>query len=386
MVSRKPSLYHPAHTSLRILVGFFYRDSLMREIVSVLSEHVVDTVTSPGAVLAAFSDDAMEDGTDNAQPSDRYKLAVGLVTDIVNSPYRQLLVPYFTRVLTFQCGLRARLVSGGTLMRSSFAGDLASGLRNFRPILALLDRFNSISTAYSSVLQSTLAKTLSSVAMKAVTSRISATVDRCGVTQIANDLIDCVLADDQLRHELFAQFLSSERFGDDCAKLRKILTYLFKTASRPSALKFQALFEGGLLRKELAGLQWTPEMDGRGVVSQEWAMRLVTDVVRLFETAQSVARMELGSVSQCQLSAERALSRCFAELPEEGVAAFAKALAVTMNSLLRGGTRDNVPPTKRESMLQSITAVHKVCHAACPLYGSNCIDRVADPMLCLRSL
>jgi hypothetical protein len=329
----------------------------MREIVSVVSEPLIRAGAATDMPL--LGSDSTEVG--ETQQNARYDLALQLLADIASGPFRQLLVPYFTRVLTFQCGLRARLVSGGILARSTFAADLASGRRNYSPILQLLDQFQSITSAYSDLLSGVLSKALSSAALAATTSRVAATVDRCGVTQVANDLIECVLAEDHLRYELFAQFLGTDRFGSSCVKLRKILAYLFRSASRPVALKFQGLFEGGLMKQELSRLEWSPRIDERGVLCPAWATELVSNVAQLFETAQSVARMELAGLPQCLLSAERALACCFAELSEDSVGAFAKALAVTLNALLRSdSSTGGTPPTKRESLLKSVTAVHKV--------------------------
>jgi hypothetical protein len=329
----------------------------MREIVSVVSEPLIRAGAATDMPLLGSDSTEVGDTQQNA----RYDLALQLLADIASGPFRQLLVPCFTRVLTFQCGLRARLVSGGILARSTFAADLASGRRNYSPILHLLDQFQSITSAYSDLLSGVLSKALSSAALTATTSRVAATVDRCGVTQVANDLIECVLAEDHLRYELFAQFLGTDRFGSSCVKLRKILAYLFRSASRPVALKFQGLFEGGLMKQELSRLEWSPRIDERGVLCPAWATELVSNVAQLFETAQSVARMELAGLSQCLLSAERALACCFAELSEESVGAFAKALAVTLDALLRrDSSTGSTPPTKRESLLKSVTAVHKV--------------------------
>jgi hypothetical protein len=329
----------------------------MCEIVSVVSEPLIRAGAATDMPL--LGSDSTEVG--ETQQNARYDLALQLLADIASGPFRQLLVPYFTRVLTFQCGLRARLVSGGILARSTFAADLASGRRNYSPILHLLDQFQSITSAYSDLLSGVLSKALSSAALTATTSRVAATVDRCGVTQVANDLIECVLAEDHLRYELFAQFLGTDRFGSSCVKLRKILAYLFRSASRPVALKFQGLFEGGLMKQELSRLEWSPRSDERGVLCPAWATDLVSNVAQLFETAQSVARMELAGLPQCLLSAERALACCFAELSEDSVGAFAKALAVTLDALLRSdSSTGGTPPTKRESLLKSVTTIPKV--------------------------
>jgi hypothetical protein len=231
---------------------------------------------------------------------------------------------------------------------------------DLNPILSLLERFRTISASYRDILTETLGRALSSAALAALTTRISATVDRCGVTQIANDFIDGVLQQKNLRYELFARFLGTERFQEGSAKLRKILSYLFKNASRAEALKFQDLFEGTLMRTEIARLNFVPQTDECGVIEPSWATELVMAVVRLYETAQSVAQMELVSVPHCHLAAERALRQTFAELPSSSIAAFANALALVLDTLLRAQQEDELLPKQREAALQSVLRVQKV--------------------------
>jgi hypothetical protein len=150
-------------------------------------------------------------------------------------------------------------------------------------------------------------------------------------------------------------------------KLRKVLSYLFKTASRQEALKFQGLFEGSLMKIELARLAFLPVVDARGVILASWAMDLVVSVVKLFETARSVAQLEFAGIPQCSLSAERALRREFGELPSEAKCGFARALAVSLNMLLSGGDSKGAEAVsfgaiKREAVLESIVALQKVSY------------------------
>lgn len=44
-----------------------------------------------------------------------YNHAVKAIRSIAMSPYKKLLVPFFTRPLTFQSGIKAKIVSGGLL-------------------------------------------------------------------------------------------------------------------------------------------------------------------------------------------------------------------------------------------------------------------------------
>lgn len=295
--------------------------------------------------------------------------ALNLLALIAATPFRRLLVPYFTRVAIFHSGLRAKLVSGGVLT-AQVSSIFLSGMRDFDPILRQLDHFKQLSGRYVAVMEQALGASLSATALHEVTSRISATVDRCGVTQIANDLIEFILKQDNLRYELFAHFVGDDRFGERTSKLRKILSYLFKTASRQESAKFQALFEGALMKQELGRLDFTPQFSScswsyspsssPGQVCVRWAVRFVLSLTSMFETAQSVSRLEMLSIPQCHLAAERALVREFAALSSEQVQAIALALAGALNGLLDPTFEKEELPNKKIAAISRILNLQKV--------------------------
>lgn len=326
--------------------------SLMSELVSVVTEMIATKELETAHMHT-------EDGGSVHRNVERFEVALSLIAQIAATPFRRLLVPYFTRVLIFQCGVRAKLVSGG-ILSSKLSTVALSGLQDLSPVVQILDRFKSIATQHNAVLESALGAALSPAALQEITNRITATVDRCGVTQVANDLIELILQQNHLRYELFARFLQADRFGERSLKLRKILSYLFKTASRKEAARFQALFEGNLMAAELQEVDFTPQLKHQRVMSADWALQLVTGVVRLFQTAQSVARLEMLNIPQCHLAAERAMKREFAALPSRSIEVFAKALAAVLDSLLDSSQLPERQPSWKQATLQSVLEVLKV--------------------------
>jgi hypothetical protein len=336
----------------------------MRELLNIITESLASTALTPAMTLE--EEGSASASTTASSTAERVDLAVEILAEIAQTPFRRVLVPYFTRILTFQCGIRARLVSS-SLLATNFSHISTNGALDFNPILALLQQIRAITTGYCKILDRTLGAALTGDAMSALTVRIAATVDRCGVTQIANDLIDCILQQKTLRYELFAHFLGAGRFDETSVKLRKVLSYLFKTASRQEALKFQSLFEGSLMKMELSRLAFRPVVDARGVILASWAMDLVLSVAKLLETARSVAQLEFAGISQCSLSAERALRREFGELPSEAKRGFSSALAISLNTLLsgsysEGGRSVHFNAIQRETTLESVVALQKVNH------------------------
>lgn len=327
-------------------IFFFINLSLMSELLSVANEMVQSREAES------------VDGETVHQ--ERYEIALRLLTQLASSPFRRLLVPYFTRVLIFQCGMRAKLVSGG-ILSSRMSTAARSDLQDLHPIEQVLNQFKFMAGKYQALVTSALGTALSPAALQEITSRISATIDRCGVTQIANDLIELVQQHAHLRHALFAGFLrADDRFDEKSLKLRKILSYLFKTASRREAARFQELFEGTLLVAELREIDFTPRFDQQRVLCADWALQLVSSVVRLYETAQSVARLELLNIPQCHFAAERALCREFQQLSSGQVDVFAKALAIALSSLLDCSQLQDRPPAWKEATLKSVLGVQKV--------------------------
>ena len=285
--------------------------------------------------------------------------ALQLLRFIASTSFRRLLVPYFTRVATFHSGMRAKLMCGG-LLSAQVTSVLHSGLHDVDAILVVLARFGELSTQYCAVMRQIFEVSLSDKALKEITSRIEATVDRCGVTQIANDLIEYILKQENLRYELFAHFVGENRFGERSAKLRKVLSCLFKAASRAESLKFQALFEGTLMRRELATMSFSPQYTSFGEVDQTWAEKLMQSLITVYESAQSVSRMELLHIPQCRLAAERALQREFSELSVERLNGVALALATALNWLLDPVYQPEVLPHQKIKSLRGMIDLQKV--------------------------
>jgi len=323
-------------------------------------------VTLPsGPVNAPPNSSAVNDSSASPGPLQPVlDAALQLLRFIASTSFRRLLVPYYTRVATFHSGMRAKLMCGG-LLSAQVTSVLYRGLQDVDTILHVLARFGELSTQYCAVMQQVFAISLSDKALREVTSRIEATVDRCGITQIANDLIEYILKQENLRYELFAHFVGADRFCESSAKLRKVLSCLFKAASRAESVKFQALFEGTLMRRELATLSLAPQYTPYGEVDRTWAMRLMQSLTTMYESAQSVSRMELLHIPQCRLAAERALQREFSALSVEHLSGVAVALATALNCLLDPTYQPEVLPSQKIDALRSMLDLQKVRLSIC---------------------
>ncbi|KAJ1430624.1 hypothetical protein B484DRAFT_49966, partial [Ochromonadaceae sp. CCMP2298] len=352
------------------VVGLGMLECVMGELVRVVSEAIGINAEGVCGEKAGLDTDVE---VADARRKQLLSSAVSLLGLIAASPFKRLLVPYFSRILTFQAGLQAKIISSGFL-----AHQLTADLR---PILTLLDRFKRLAAAYCGMAKLCLGG-LSSSALGEVSSRICATVDRCGVTQIAHDLTRLMQGQ---RLSIFRQFMSTQRFGHESAKLRKVLAYVFRTSSRTEGAKFQALFEGTLMRAELKQLDFGPRVDSQGVPEAAWALGLVSGVVDVYETAQSLSRLELVHIPQCRMAADRALRREFRRLPSDKTASFALALAAALNLLLDPASAAQgvvLLPSRREALLasalsvQSIVMSEELLHHFAPAYQTLLAGRL----------
>lgn len=253
---------------------------------------------------------------------------------------------------------------------------------DFLPVTKLLERFEAMTKHYAAVLTHCLGGGLSHAAVEQVCGRIKSTIDRCGITQIVNDLIDYIARQLSLKYDIFHKFMAAgasggERFsGRDTAQMRKVLSYLFKSASKAEAAKFQALFEGTLAKVELSQIDFTPQlvdavtvaaadgvprMTGRAkIIHRPWALSLVLQVATIYETAQSVARLEAMHLPQCYMAAERAMRREFAALPAFKKAVFAQASAIALNMLLDFAEDVQMNRSLRQETVERTTHLLKV--------------------------
>lgn len=85
----------------------------------------------------------------------------------------------------------------------------------FEPILDVLALLSRLTDRYSNLLNRCLggASVLSAQTLKHVVGRVKATVDRCGGTQIADDLVQQIAHNPSLRLDLFGHFFSSKGKG-----------------------------------------------------------------------------------------------------------------------------------------------------------------------------
>ena len=78
---------------------------------------------------------------------------------------------------------------------------------DFQPIVDLLNRFKSICERYCSVLMQSLIGTVSPSAIKLIVTRMQTTVDICGISEVANELMALLLTKDEMRRRIFEHFL-----------------------------------------------------------------------------------------------------------------------------------------------------------------------------------
>eukprot|EP01038_Epipyxis_sp_PR26KG_P004848 gene4848-6795_t len=320
-------------------------------------------------ILQVVSDSIVRDSSESLNNSFQITLqkAIDLVSFISSTPHQRLLAPFFTRVAIFQSGIITKVISGGFL--SKFRETLFTISHDFGPIMRLLDRFKIVIEQYSTVIQRCLKDTLLPSTLNQIVAKITTTVNRCGVTQIAHDLVEFISKQNDLKYELFELFLNFKRFGEKNSQLRRILTYLFQSASKKACFKFKCLFEDALcqwIKIQLKSIPMPLHSNSYKINDNLWAMPLIKSLLTMFEKAQSIAKVEMFHSNLCHLSAERAFQEVF-NYSEDSIWKYgiAKAFAIIINALLSNSQYlDNIDihlgQWNRVGFLESVQSFFKI--------------------------
>jgi hypothetical protein len=121
---------------------------VMREVLEVIIDKLYSEELSESSIPVNDTECSSSPGT-SAQSSDQFLAATEVLRCIAASTSRRVLVPYFCRALTVQCGLRAKLITHNELV------SCPSLLRidvSVVPLATLLDRLDRLGDRYCSML------------------------------------------------------------------------------------------------------------------------------------------------------------------------------------------------------------------------------------------
>ncbi len=237
---------------------------------------------------------------------------------------------------------------------------------DFQPIVDLLNRFKSICERYCSVLMQSLIGTVSPSAIKAIVTRMQTTVDICGISEVANELMALLLTKDEMRRRIFEHFLLQPQHNDrfrstSTSQVRKMLSFIFKSASRKSVEHFQMALEEYIKSHIIAKLDVDSFKDGTAINGTR-ALLLLRTVVEAFDKVKSVCLLEMSGTNLSRNTAERAWKSFFSSLDADSVSSISIAFAVGINALIESLAQSFNAPNVDISLLDSATRIFQVCY------------------------
>ena len=316
----------------------------------------------------------IDEDTSSSSSSVSMNAAMELVSFIASTSYKRLLIPFFIRVLTFKAGMKVKVIASGFLSNTAYSSfQHSSSQQPIYSLLQLIGRFKYISEVYNTSIIRYLNRhdSLSTQAIKQISCRIVATVERCGTSQVANDFVDLLSRDLALNNEIISNFMNARRrFTGENSKLRKLLSSLLRALSHSRAIQFQYLVENFLFKYQQTAFSFTPQLNERGIIIDlSWALQLVVSVNDFYDDALSITRQEFVTIQECSMSAARSLLKFFNHLPTQSIHYYCQALAMSINALLdtslsvdtcEPSVEQFLVPTRREQILIATLRTQKV--------------------------
>jgi hypothetical protein len=214
-----------------------------------------------------------------------------------------------------------------------------------------------ISDNYAKLLLICFSGFLSQVVINRLSLKVKRTVDRCGLTQIANDFTRYSMINKVFSYDIFELFFNfGVRFQAKNAELRKVLSLLFATfVSKQQLLNFKQLFQNYLTQRTEIEVQKIFMLvdcsskrfeirdltkktfdvgDENNSEDDDWSLNIMSSLVQLFENTKQVSSIEMYHSNMFFLSAEKCFHDVFSSLSENNTVLFAKAAAFSIHLIL----------------------------------------------------
>ena len=287
----KNSIRHLTTVSAADCIGSIAFNCIMREVLEIvidklyLEESLEDSNPMKATEHPPFS-------TTSTQSGDLFVAATEVLRCIAASTSRRVIVPYFCRALTVQCGLRAKLITHNELVSCPTLLRIDVSVI---PLATLLDRLDRLGDRYCSMLlrcfggfqdsdrdnSSAVMDCRSSISSSSSSSssngssnteftrclpihqlqhaarRIKATVSKCAIAPLAHSVFRSACPDEMvpipslgpvtcLAHALTASLLEGSRFSSSSTAVRRLLGILVRSASDKDLDYLETLWTGAV--------------------------------------------------------------------------------------------------------------------------------------------
>ncbi len=316
-------------------------DIIAKQVFEVILREVISAVTcdvpaSAEDIEVLYSTDMIEEVVKQMSQKSKFQAAVAVLKALITGPYKRLLAPYFCRVITVQCGIRAKLLVQTYVEQSPSEVQRVS---DFLLPSMVLRKVRALEYLYSQLTVSCLGDFLSVNLMRRVVQRISATTSQCARAVIAADFITQLSNSNksQLQQVFVRDFLESKRrMHGRASALRGVLSNLLKVSKAGDQRRLASVWIGVLRNwvsnccEEYSSQQKAVDHTAQAALMQQ----LVDKLLNMLATARSASRLEFGEAKACNMAAEIAFHRAFSMLPQLSLLGISRALALEIASLL----------------------------------------------------
>ncbi len=291
-----------------------------------------------------------------------FKAAEQVLLALATGPFKRLLAPYFCRLLTFQCGIQARLQA------HAFLAIAPNQIRTAEELLgsaATLHQIQESEGLYAQLAVQCLGDYLSVGLMRRVLQRLTATVKRCALTTIASKFT-MQLRNSQksdLQRVLLQELLQDKaRYSGKPCALRGLLSRLLDACDHEDLCSIAEVWTE-VMKDWITIRCCNKRSENSATASQteDISYSLLDDLLTMLASARQACEHEFGDAAGTfRVCADVAFYRAFSQLPPHHLSELCKALAHRLAQLLDTSS-SNVPngrSTHAELLDQTIDLVY----------------------------
>lgn len=171
-----------------------------------------------------------------------------IISDIMRTLFRatspKLFLECVIKPIYFQAGLRAKILI------SSISSCSLTHEWNWIEVLQLSDQLTNLIATYHTILTKIFSPIFSHTTVVFINERIRSTINRCGFTPIANQIIQSCAHSPTLLVQAIQPLLSSEKFHSSSIQARKFIRLIFSSASTKEVNLLLDLVEKHFIRKD----------------------------------------------------------------------------------------------------------------------------------------
>lgn len=275
---------------------------------------------------------------------------------IAQTPCRDLIGPHFVKPLYFQAGSTAKSIA------CSVQNICITEEGALSKILDLAEQLVHLNQLFVQVSAVTLSSTVcASSTLQYIQHKLQATIDFCGFTPVANEVLSTITSDPEIARKFFDPLYNSSILYDSTKKFRNFFRSLVESGSRVEVGKLFTLLEELFVRAKIDKLS-PPSVffAGRSVGLATAAVDYVRGIIDRINDAHGVINAAWISYPRLLLSIERLLTNKIATFTEDDSITLGKCLAYALNALMRRDRPQN--PQYSDYLLDELRALISVSH------------------------